>query len=333
MDALSLSVVVPTYGRPDEIPGLVEGLQEQERPPDELVFVLRRGDRSTVEAVERAKESALPFSVVRGTVTQPGHLPPVRAGFGRAGGDVVALVDDDARPEPAWGVRVLRRFSERDDLGVLAGRVAEPEIDHPELPPLGSADGQRSLPWPGRRPGGMSRREVANGPLPVTGGRGANLAFRGAAFEDLSVDMRLNVGTGRFYENDLCLQARRAGWEVLYDSGVRVRHFPSPKGRGIGRAGRWRHAYTAGHNWTVVALKHTGPPTWLPFLAYWTLWGGSRADGLARWLGVKALATRETGVGELRWGLVGRLHGIWDVLFRDESYTREHPEPIRCRAR
>lgn len=311
---------------------MVKSLENQARLPEEVLFVLREGDEATKEAVELVHGRTLPFSVIQETVPTPGHLPPVRAGFRRAKGDVVALVDDDARPERKWGQRMLRRFSSQEDLGVLAGRVVEPEVEHSELPPLGSEDGQRSLSWPGRRSGGTSRREVANGPLPVTGGRGANLAFRRETLQDVEVDMRLNVGTGRFYEDDLCLQARGAGWEVLYDSDVRVRHYPSPEGRGLGPVERCRHAYTTGHNWMVVALKHTGPLTWLSFLVYWTLWGGSRTDGLVRWLGVKALADRKTSVAELRWGLVGRLHGLWDVLFRDESYAREHPKPIRRHA-
>lgn len=333
MENLSLSVVVPTYGRPDEIPGMVESLGEQECPPDELLFVLRQGDRPTVDAVERASVSTLPFPVIRETVKMPGHLPPVRAGFCRAKSDVVALVDDDARPDANWGEGVLQRFSGREDLGVLAGRVVEPEVDHPDLRPLENNDGARSLPWPGRRSRRIVDRESAVGPIRATAAAGANLSIRRSTLGDLTVDMRLNVGTGRFYENDLCLQARSAGWEVLYDSDVQVQHYPSTEGRGSGPLERCRHAYTAGHNWTVVALKHTGPMTWLPFLAYWTLWGGSRADGLVRWLGVKAVADRETSLEELRWGLVGRVHGLWDVLFRDESYAREHPAPIRRRAR
>lgn len=333
MDDLSLSVVVPTYRRPDEVPGVMESLEAQTQSPDELIFVLRRGDSPTLEAVEQAVDRDTPFPVNRVEVATPGHLPPVRAGFSSANGDVVALIDDDARPEPIWAERMLRTFAEREELGVLAGRIVEPELDHPDLPPLEADAGRRSLPWPGRRAGGRSRRETPDGPVPVTGGRGANLAFRNKALEHLKVDMRLNVGVGRFYENDLCLQVRDAGWEVLYNSDVRVRHFPSPEGRESGLGERCRYAYTAGHNWTVVALKHTAPLTWIPFVLYWVLWGRSRAEGPLRWIGVKVVTDRKVGIAEVWWGLVGRLHGIRDVVLRNESFVREHPESIRRDAR
>lgn len=319
MSSLCLSVIVPTYRRSEEIPGIVQSLEKQDCPPAELLFVVRRGDQPTVDALKRARERGTSFPVRRTEVTTPGHLPPVRRGFQRARGDVVALLDDDARPEPTWASRVVEMFRERSDLGGLAGRVIEPGTDDGDEPPIECDANVGRIRWPGRRPHRITSRDIEAGPIPVAAGAGANLAFRREAIDDLQVDMRLNVGVGRYYENDLCLQARRAGWEVLYDSRVRVRHYPLPKERKSGHIGRCGLAYTAGHNWALVVLKHTSPWTWIPFIPYWILWGGSRADGPLRWVGVRLVTDRDTSPPEPAWGFVGKVTGILDALFGDEE--------------
>ena len=122
-----LSVVTPTFDRPAEVAGLLANLAAQTVVPDELILV----DGSPPEDVRTelivGKASDLPFSV-RYVRAQGGAALQRNAGIDVAGGEFVALIDDDVRLAPAFFERILEAFA-RDatgDTGCIAGCLLDP---------------------------------------------------------------------------------------------------------------------------------------------------------------------------------------------------------------
>ena len=73
-----LSVVIPTYQRPVWMVRAVRSLQEQSRPPDEVVAVARDADLPTHEAIDKLGREPLPFKL-------SSHAPGLRPWFHSAG--------------------------------------------------------------------------------------------------------------------------------------------------------------------------------------------------------------------------------------------------------
>ena len=115
----SVSVVVPTRGRPERLKSLLRGLEGQDA--EEVVVVLDGPDPAT-ERVLAAARRALGVHVQR----HPAPRGPAAArntGWRAARGELVAFTDDDCVPAPGW-LEALRAA----DGDVVQGRVTP----HPE---------------------------------------------------------------------------------------------------------------------------------------------------------------------------------------------------------
>lgn len=109
--SVRVSIVTPTFRRPEQVADLFENLRAQTVLPCELVLVDGAPEDDTrTEAVVKANAPALPFPVVyvrsgRGTAIQR------NAGIDRAAGDFVAFIDDDVRLEPNFLEVILDVFA------------------------------------------------------------------------------------------------------------------------------------------------------------------------------------------------------------------------------
>ena len=124
----SLSVVIPTYQRPDWIRRAVRSLAVQSRPPDEVIAVARDTDLPTQEAIAETQTTTLPFCLRQELVTEPGFMPPVKAGLGAAQGDIIAVMDDDAEAEDGWAARLLRNYEEIRSAPSVGGSSTSTEV-------------------------------------------------------------------------------------------------------------------------------------------------------------------------------------------------------------
>ncbi|MDX2031486.1 MAG: glycosyltransferase family 2 protein [Blastocatellia bacterium] len=107
-----LSVVTPTYRRPQEIVELLDNLRLQKLQPDEVIIVdgAPADERATEENVARAA-GTLPFPV-RYVRSDRGTAIQRNAGIDLARGELVALLDDDVRLEPDFWERIAAVFRE-----------------------------------------------------------------------------------------------------------------------------------------------------------------------------------------------------------------------------
>jgi glycosyltransferase involved in cell wall biosynthesis len=119
-------VVVSTYQRAADLPGLVAALEAQTYPLDEFeVVVVDNGSTDDTSDV-----------LARLAATSPLHIRPVtlqsndgssggrNAGWREAGGEVIAFTDDDCLPEPGWLKAGLQAME--DGVVLVQGRT-EPQ--------------------------------------------------------------------------------------------------------------------------------------------------------------------------------------------------------------
>lgn len=210
----TVSVIVPSYRRPERLLECVEGLQRSERAVDEIVVVLRIEDDASVAAItDRFPGVELVL------VSEPGVLAAMAAGARRARGDVLAFVDDDAVPKPDWLRRIIACLEE-DRVGGAGGRDI---VTDPDVLPRTTVAGcfTRS----GKLIG--NHHTISGPPREVDVLKAANMAFKRQALA-LPAHL-LGEGAQVHFEVAMCLWARRRGWRLVLDPGAEVLHIPGQR--------------------------------------------------------------------------------------------------------
>ncbi len=269
---MRLSVLIPTWKRPESLSRGLAALRAQERLPDELVLVVREDDEQTRALID---DLELPFALVVVAPPASGVVAALNAGFDRACGEVIAITDDDTEPLPGWLAQIERHFLADPGLGALGGRdrVVGSGSEGPGDPAL--PVGQ--VLWFGRVTG--NHHLGAGPPRRVDIVKGADMAVRAAALGDRRLDAEL-LGTGaeHHWEIDLSLGLEAAGWTLLYDPAVEVIHheaerFGGQREESMSEAER----FNAVHNQTLALLRHLRGGRRLVAFAYGFLLG-TRAD-------------------------------------------------------
>lgn len=137
--APSVSVVVPTCGRPDLLERCLRALLEQDLAPatHEVIVVDDAHDDATRQRVRALAERAPASVALRYLRPVCGRGPAVarNAGWRDARADVVAFTDDDTVPDRRWLAEGLASL-ERHGADAVAGRVVVPR---PPVPPTDHA--------------------------------------------------------------------------------------------------------------------------------------------------------------------------------------------------
>ena len=284
---MTITVLIPTYHRPQDLARCLRALKNQRRQPDEVLVVVREGDNMTLALLEKFNPHPLALQTV--TVTAAGMVAALNAGLDAARGEIIAITDDDAAPRPDWLARVEAYFQAEPEVGGVGGR---------DWVHCGErvADGARrvmgKVQWFGRVDG--NHHLGVGGPREVDILKGVNMSFRRAATQGIRLEKYLDERPGKTGSQpaaidwSLSLAVRRAGWKLLYDPAVAVDHYGAPRFDEHGEHQRHRFSATAYsnevHNQTLVLLKHFSPLRRLVF-GVWALFVGSRdAFGLAQWL-------------------------------------------------
>ena len=118
-----ISVVTPTFGRPDEVRGLLDNLSRQLVLPAEVILV--DGAPESVTETERVADSVgenYPFHLKyirsgRGTAVQR------NVGIGAVRGELIAFVDDDVRLDTAFLFNVVETYAQdaNREIGGIVG--------------------------------------------------------------------------------------------------------------------------------------------------------------------------------------------------------------------
>ena len=224
--ARTLSVVVPTYQRPEWIWRAVLSLSRQTRPPDEVIAVARDTDIPTHESIAALLKEHLPFRLLKETVVAPGFMPPVKAGVAMASGEVVAIMDDDAEAEVGWAHRLMADYA-NPGAGAVGGRIINMDGDIPT--PVSRTHRVGYVTALGHFVGNMYRQPDFEEPVEVDFLMGGNMSFRREVARRLEFDFELNRNVAQGYEVDLGLQVKRMGWKVIFDPLLGIRHYSAPR--------------------------------------------------------------------------------------------------------
>lgn len=275
LENLHASVVIPTYRRPGPLRDCIRSLVQTGPAPHEIIVVGREGDASTADAVAQAQELWQGKTTLKvGWVTEPGHVPPVRKGLALASGEIVFFVDDDLTVTAQWLEHMIAPFCD-PSVGVVGGQMITPACKNRRVR---GKPGRMS--WYGRQWGNVG---VLGGdsPIEVESVMEGDWAWRKTLLSSLSFDPVLNFDDASMYGLDLCWQALRRGFRVIYEPRGVAYHHVAPRASGLDRADRPRRAYSYTRNYTYIMLKNL--PRWRRpiFLAWWFLIGERDSCGLA----------------------------------------------------
>jgi len=309
----TITTIIPTYRRPDDLARCLAALKQQQRPADEVIVIVRDTDTDTWQRLETLDVAPLPLRIL--TVTVAGVVAAMNLGLSAAQGDLIAFTDDDAAPHPDWLQRIEAHFLANDRVGGVGGRD---RMHYGDTLVEGEQSVVGHLQWCGR--------VVGNHHLGIGTARevdilkGVNMSFRKEAIASLRFDPRMR-GTGAqvHFEIAFSLALKHAGWTLIYDPQLVVDHYLAQRFDEDQRERFNAIAFTnAVHNETLALLEHLRGFQRLIFLAWATLVGTRKAFGLVQWL---RFAPRERGLAWQKWvaSLAGRWQGwqTWQQSGRD----------------
>ncbi len=223
----SLSVVIPTFQRPEWIGRAVASLDAQSVQPDEVVVVVRDTDAPSHAAVDAVRRASHAFEVRQGVVSAPGFMPPVERGFALARGEVVATLDDDAEAFPDWAERILSHYDD-PTVGAVGGRCINMHEGRP-VPVEKTLARVGYVTALGKVVGDMYKEPSFDAPVDADFLLGGCMSFRREIAQRLEFDLELNRVVATGYEVDLGLQARNLGYRVIFDPKVAILHYSAPR--------------------------------------------------------------------------------------------------------
>ncbi len=220
---MKISVIIPTYRRPDNLVRAVSAMAAQQRRADEVLIVVRYDDLAT-QAVLPQIRNLLDLTVVR--VQRAGVIAALNRGREESNGDIIAFTDDDAAPHSDWLARIEQYFLADEGLAGVGGRDLVRIPDQSIIPATERTVG--CVQWFGRVIGnhhiGMGESRY------VDVLKGVNMSYRQTAIKTLPFDERFRGnGAQAHYELMLCLKLRAAGWKLIFDPQLLVDHFPAQR--------------------------------------------------------------------------------------------------------
>lgn len=281
-----ISVVVPTYGRPQALAACLSALADSRIAPGEFeVIVVDDGSPEPLDAVVEAHRGRLQVALHR--QSNRGPAAARNAGAARARGSVIAFTDDDCLPDPAW-LRHLSARAEAHEGALIGGRTENVLTSNP----FASAS-QHLVSYLYE----YGRTEVG-GPRWSGFFTSNNLAVPTAAFRDLGgFDEGFPLAAGE--DRDFCARWVEEGRPCLYAPEALVRHAHPLSGRGFLRQ-HWNYGRGAFHFHEARRRRglggmHPEPPAFYAGMVRYPL----RAEGPIRGAFQAALIAVAQGVNAL----------------------------------
>ena len=217
----SISVVICTRDRPQQLAECLSSLQNLPQPPEEIVVVDNApssdATRELVEQMPGIKYTLEP---------KPGLDVARNAGIANSSGDIIAFTDDDVKIHPQWLSRLRLNF-QNPEVMAMTGLVMPAELktesqfifekfwsfNRGYLPIIYDRHYFEKL-----KPFGVPVWNI---------GAGANMAFRREAFAKIGYfDERLDMGAaGCSGDSEIWYRVLAEGWICRYDPTAIVYHY------------------------------------------------------------------------------------------------------------
>ena len=266
----SITVIIPTYRRPQDLEKCLQALKQQTRSADEILVIVRDTDSQTQDFLDNFAADSLPLRRI--AVDIPGQVAALNCGLASAQGDIIAITDDDGIPHPPWLERIEAHFIADRHVGGVGGRdwmYVDGELHDGEQETVGKVQ------WFGRTIG--NHHLGVGQPQQVEILKGANMSYRRTAIGELRFDTRL-LGSGAEVHNDrgFSLKIKKAGWRLVYDPAVSIDHHHGQRFdedlRGQFNQKAW---FNEVYNNTIVMMDYLSPSRRIVFII-WSLFVGTR---------------------------------------------------------
>lgn len=302
------TVVVPTYRRAADLTKCLAAIRMQTRAADVVIVTVRADDAESTAVIDTLSPSWP--ALKRVTLARPGVVAAMNAALDAADGDILALTDDDAEPEPDWLERLLAVFETDARVAGAGGRDVQEGAE-------ACASEVGRLQWFGRTIG--NHHVGLGGARHVDVLKGVCCAFRLAPLRDVRFDERLRgAGAQVHWELALCLALREKGWLLVYDPAIRVRHHVGVRHDADqlhrGRFDVEPHE-NAVFNETLAVAEHLSAPRRAAFRAWSLLVGTAAEPGL---LQLPRIALRERRTALARFAATQRA--------RAQGFRAAHPD-------
>jgi len=302
---MDITVIVPTYKRPDDLRRCLDALKKQILPAARVNVVRRDIDAATEAMLAGYDATGLAMQVH--VVDVPGVVAALNVGLDQAIGDAVAMTDDDAAPHPDWLERIAGHFRADARVGGVGGRDRIFQDGRTDDWPPQARVGIST--WYGRTYG---NHNCGVGPArEVEALKGVCMAFRRTAIGELRFDRRLR-GPGAQVANEYLFGGaiRCAGWKLVYDPAILVDHYPSVRPDSDQRnqidGGALRDLI---HNATLGYLEYLPVHRAITILLHQLMWGSRMSPGIAAAI-VYALRGERLALYGFREVVLGTLAGI-----------------------
>jgi GT2 family glycosyltransferase len=238
MAAPLVSTVVLTRDRPDSLRRCLGSLRANGYRPLEIVVVDNGSEAGRHEAREWLAGWGTEPPVKYVECPPDGFAALRQRSYENAKGEFVVSIDDDCEAATDMLERVVERFRAEPDVGMIGGQLEN----------IGFEGAER---FKGRgRLGINGRYEPVEDPAAADVFGSANQSVRRRAFDEAGgYDPYFSDG---MEEADLALSLRSAGWRIVYDPAVRVKH--------IHLAQRFRNRWRNLHRMRLyLYFKHNRP--------------------------------------------------------------------------
>lgn len=219
-----ISVVIATLNRTDCLVRCVESILLGGYPEYEIIIVDQGRDRKTEKCVTEKYANERRLRYYHSSVVGLSHARNV--GCEKAGGEIVAYIDDDAIASPGWLAAYAEVFTKMEPIPGMAGGKILPEWEIP-CPDWYPEERRFLL---GLYDIGDTIREYPGKDLPP----GANFALLRKVITELSgFDRRLGFDAGRKNpmiageDSLMALKVKDAGYSIIYHPRAKVHHFMS----------------------------------------------------------------------------------------------------------
>ncbi|MGY1827724.1 MULTISPECIES: glycosyltransferase family 2 protein [unclassified Blastococcus] len=216
----TVSVVICTRDRPEELARCLASLPRQSHPPDEVIVV------DNASTGPRTREVAVAAGVHYVREDRPGLDIARNTGLLAARSDLIAYTDDDTELHPRWLERLVAAFEDDEEVLAVTGLVLPAELDTEAQwifeSRWGFGRGFMRIDfgpdfYRAKRPYGCPAWEI---------GAGANMAFRRSVVDEVGLfDERLDVGAaGCSGDSEYWYRILAAGRTCRYEPSAVVFH-------------------------------------------------------------------------------------------------------------
>jgi len=212
----TITVVIPTFKRPESLGRCLGSISQQELPVDEILVMVQDRDHETVNLVEN-------LGIKFEKIDKPGVIFAIQSSLALITTDLVAFIDDDVTLPSNWVAKAKDAFSRASKIGALGGTDIQSNTELKDRIKVGKISAYGKL---------IGNHHLASGhKRQVDFLKGCNLVMRSSIAKNYSPVFNLLKGQGAQVGNDLVfsLSSRINGYDTIFDPEFYVYHHVEPR--------------------------------------------------------------------------------------------------------